>query len=119
MSLPELVDFQATLVHSSFTITSGTDSALIDLNGCVVVGLSVPASVASTTMTMKVAYADGGTGLVLTDGIGSAAAKTWTIAASRYIAIDPSYTVGVRFIQFIFGTTETNKTYTVHAKPVA
>lgn len=105
-----------TIKIESITISSGTTTDAINLNSRVLVGVHIPASVASTTMKIQGISNAGDTHLTVQDGLaqfGSAGDLTFTIAASRYIPIAPSITAGLTNIKLVFGSSETTKTYKI------
>lgn len=81
-----------------------TQSTSVDLQGLCCVGVFVPAGFDGTSLTFQtslddVAYVD------VQDGAG--AAYTVTVAASKYVPLDPSVMVGVRYLKITSGTTQT------------
>lgn len=100
----------------STTIASGTTTDEINLNRRVLVGVYIPASVASTSMKISTASAAAGTFVAIQDGLaqyGAAGDVTFTIAASKYLSIPPAITAGVNYIKLVFGSSETAKAYTL------
>lgn len=98
----------------TFTIASGTTSGEINLKDRVLVGLTTPSGISSTTMKIAQAFSDGATYVNIQDGLGQYGAAgdlTFTIAASKYYAIPPSVTAGCPNIKFVFGSSETAKTF--------
>lgn len=115
----DAVEFADVVVNEGFTITSGTSSDLIDLHGTTLCGIFIPSSVASSAMTIfgSSSTADT-TGSALTDGIASSDAKSYNIAASRYLRLDPADTAGLRYVRFVFSNSETSKAYELALRPV-
>ena len=80
-----------------------TESSAIELDGdSRLVGLYLPASLTSTTMSFKVSY-DNSTFLTLYD---EGASYNVTVAASRYIALKPAACVGARWVKLVAGSSE-------------
>jgi len=111
------VSFQDSRSQVTATFASGdTVSAEIDLGGTMPVGIQMPAAFTGTTMKFFVATAGGGTFQSAADGAGADISKT--VAASRYIALDPTLLRGFRYIKLISGTAETaGRTVTVFTIP--
>jgi hypothetical protein len=76
----------------------GTDT---DCNG--LVAICTPAELTSATMTIGVSL-DGSAALTHTDYTGASA--TITVAANRYIALDPALYAGMPFIKLTVGSEE-------------
>ena len=88
----------------------------ITTNGMSPVGILFPASLTSTTMTFTVATTLAGTYMPLYNASG---AVSYTIAASRYVAINPADFYGVQFIKVILGSDEAAaRTITVSMKGI-
>jgi hypothetical protein len=106
--------------HAQTTVvlaSGGTTSAEIDLGGTMLVGLQMPSTFTGTSVTFTVANASGGTFQTMKDGAGNSVSKT--VAASQYIAIDPTLFRGVRFCKIVSGSTEgADRTITVYSVPV-
>jgi hypothetical protein len=87
----------------SASIASGqTTSAAISLGGFSLVGILTPAALTGTAFTFTVS-ADGTTYVPLYN---SAGAVSYTVAASRYIAINPVDFYGVKFLKIVSGSSE-------------
>lgn len=118
--MPEIKQYQDKVVPNTFTIASGQSSGIINMRGTTLCGITRPAGIASTTFTIKV-YTDvndtvGGS---LSEGDGSAAAKSFTVDSNRgYTAIDPALTAGAQFISIEMGSSETDETFTLHVRSV-
>ena len=97
-------------LDATFTATvavSGTTSGAINLQGFAPCGLYFPATTDGTTVTFQ-ASADGTTYYPIygTDGN----QISYTIAASRYVPLDPSVFAGVAFLKLVLGTQSTTAT---------
>jgi hypothetical protein len=90
------------------TIASGTDSAVLALNGRWLLRVILPASFASTTMTIAESPTSDGTFTIVYD---LGANKSWTIAASKSVNV-PDLHIMANFIKVTFGTSETAMTVT-------
>jgi hypothetical protein len=112
----------ASLVSTNtITIASGTTTAAIDLGRRVLVGVQTPASIASTTLKIKVAPSTAGTYVNVYDGLGQYVTVgdfITTIASSKYIPIPPPLTAGVPYCKLEFGSTETAKTFTYYTREI-
>jgi hypothetical protein len=86
------------------TIANGqtTSDALDCINGTVV-GILTPAALTGTAFTFSVS-ADGVTYATLYDSSG--AAVSFTVAASRYVYVDPAIFAGLRYVKVISGSSE-------------
>ena len=99
--------FTDTRAQTSTAIVSGTTtSAEIDLGGTQIVGLQMPTSFTGTAMTFQASQPPIRrlSFQTLADGAGNDISKT--VAASKYIAIDPTLFRGIRFVKLVSGTTE-------------
>src|SRR5205823_13245365 len=67
---------------------SGTTSNAVDLSGCTLVGLFIPATFDGTTLTITASSTLGGTYLSVQQDHTSATAYTITTTASRYVPLD-------------------------------
>lgn len=74
-------------------------------NGQTLVGVFLPASLTSTTMTFTTATAAGGTFVPVYD-VGGAAAYSITVGTSRYVPVDPRVFAGIRYLKAVGGSTE-------------
>jgi hypothetical protein len=112
---------QQKILATTITIASGTDTDVIDLQNRVLVGVQLPASVASTAMTIDAAYKSDATFAPIYDGLGQYGAVgdvSFTVAASKYVLIPPTITAGISFVKLSFGTSETAKTYTYFTREI-
>lgn len=92
-------------LQTTVTIANGaTASGEADLGGTTLVGVILPAALTGTTLTFTAASAAGGTFIPVTGSNGSN--LSFTVAASKYLAIDPALFHGVRFIKAVSGSTE-------------
>lgn len=92
------------------TIASGTTSAELDIQGGTLVGIVIPASIASTTFTITAALASGGTFLTVKDPLTNSA-YTGNVTQSGWYFIDPAVTAGLRYIKIVYSDSETTKAY--------
>jgi|DEB0MinimDraft_4_1074332.scaffolds.fasta_scaffold03157_6 hypothetical protein len=106
----------------SFTISSGTESEQINLINKSLVGIFIPAGIASTAFTIKNAVSPGDAGVTVYNGdgvYGAVSDYSPAIAASKYIPIRPSISAGLMNVTFVFNATETAKTFHVVYKDIA
>ena len=100
------------------TIASGqTTSGEIDLAGCDLCGLFMPASFTGTTVKIQAAPASGGTFVTVQQG---GVDYALTVAASKYVPIENLAVVaGLRFIKLVSGSSEAaDRTITLAARPI-
>jgi hypothetical protein len=92
-------------VFKDVTIASGgTASTEIDLTGgYTLVGAFIPSAVTGTALGVSVAKASGGTFVPIKDG---ASDLSLTMAASKFVYIDPKYTWGARYAKLVSGSAE-------------
>lgn len=100
---------QTTVVPDAGT----TPVAGTDLGGRTLVGVTIPAGLEGTTLTFTVATALGGTYNTLQTAAG---AYSITVAASRYVALDPNVFAGVRFVKPVLGAQTGAITLTLHSR---
>src|SRR4051794_8809084 len=101
--------------------TSGTTSGAIDLSGCTLVGLFVPATFDGTTLTITASASLTGTYVSVQQDHTSASAYTITTAASRYVGLDNlDLASGLQFIKLVAGTSQstTDTVITLVVRPV-
>jgi hypothetical protein len=100
------------------TIANGaTDSGEIDLAGCTLCGVFLPAEFDGTALKFKAASAAGGTFVAVVDGAGADVSKT--CAASKYLPLNPADFAGVRFLKLTAGTAQTgDSVLTLAVRPV-
>lgn len=101
---------QVTLKFVPDTIASGTTSAEIDLKGGTLCSLITPASIASTSYTIQFSDVSGGTFVTLCNP-DTGTAYTGVVASSKGYTFTPAVTLGIRYIKFVFGSSETAKTF--------
>jgi hypothetical protein len=102
--------------YSDLTVTvadAATDSGAIDIADREVCGVTVPTGLEGTTLGFKVATALAGTYNPL---MSAGAAVSLTIAASRYIALDPALFRGVRFLKLVLAAQTGPITLTLHTR---
>lgn len=91
------------VLQSPVTIAlSGTTSAAIAAKGMSLVGIQFPAALTSTAVTFTVS-SDGVTYVPLYN---SAGAVSYTIAAGRYMAINPVDFYGATYFKIVMGSSE-------------
>ena len=82
----------------------GTTSGALDLLSETLLGIFVPSSFTGTALTFQVATAVDGTYVTLTNEDGSD--YSVTVAASKFVAVDPQIFAGVRFAKLVSGSAE-------------
>lgn len=92
--------------HKSVVIANGaTTSGAIELEGgATIVGIRLPSAFTGTSITLTESTSTTGTFQAVYDNTGTQI--TFTVAASRTVLIDPSYTLGLRFIKLVSGSSE-------------
>lgn len=90
--------------YLSLTITAGTKvSAVLPTHGMSPCGLYLPAAMTSTTLKFSAALLVAGT---LNPLYNSSGEVSYTIAAGRFLALNPADFYGIQFIQFKLDTNE-------------
>lgn len=79
-------------------------SSEIKLGGFVLSGIFLPSALTGTSITFQAATASGGT---YVDVYNSSGQLSYTVAASRYVAIDPKDFQGIAFLKIKSGSSET------------
>jgi len=105
--LPD-VSKTATVTNGSTTTTDG-----IDLEGKTLCGVTLDSGFDGTTLGFTVATTLAGTYNTL---MSSGSSYSETVAASRYVALDPSKFAGVRFIKPVVGSQTGSTTITFHTR---
>ncbi len=117
--MPNASQFQPNDAYDlTATIASGqTTSGEIDLAGCDLCGLFMPASFTGTTIKIQAAPASGGTFVTVQQG---GIDYTLAVAASKYVPVENLAVVaGLRFIKLVSGSSEgADRTITLAARPV-
>lgn len=100
------------------TIASGQGkSGVIDLLSATLCGVRIPAAFTGTAITFESSKTATGTFDAVKDGAGNSISKT--VAASQYIALDPSLFAGIRFLKIVSGSNEAaDRVVTAVARPV-
>lgn len=93
--------------------TLTTPAAGVDLRGRVLVGVSIPTGLEGTTLGFAVAPTLAGTYLTMQTDAG---AYSVTVAASRYVALDPNKFRGVRFVKPVVAAQTGAITLTLHTE---
>jgi hypothetical protein len=103
--MPTVSDFQSVINSISASIpSSGTTTPAIDLGGTSLVGIQLPAAFTGTSISFTVATTLSGTYQGVIDGSGTALSKT--IAAGKYLMLDPSEFAGIQFLKIVSSATE-------------
>lgn len=96
-------------------LNTATASSAIDCAGLTLCGVKFPAVFTGTTITFQMCDTIGGTYVPVHNAAGTAI--TYTIAASRYAAIDPKDFHGINFLKIVAGTAQAaDRTLTVSLK---
>ena len=93
--------------HEVGIAESGTTSDAIDTSEETVVGLEVPASLDSTSISFTCCESSDGTFVPLRDTTNTPLSITCDNTAGQFF-FDPSNFAGVRFLKVVMGTTETS-----------
>jgi hypothetical protein len=80
---------------------AATTSEAVDLAGCVLCGVFLPAEFDNTTLAFTAAPTLGGTYVAVRNLSG--ADLSITVAASRYVPLDPDMFAGLRFVKLVTG----------------
>jgi hypothetical protein len=92
------------LVQNPVIIANGqTESAEIITNGMSLCGLLLPAALTGTAITFEASDVSGGTYLPVYNSTGQV---SYTVAANRYVAIDPKDFQGIQFLKIKSGSAE-------------
>jgi hypothetical protein len=106
-------------IDETFTVTiaeSGTVSTAADLVGARLVAIITPGTLTGTAMTFQ-GSVDNSTFVAVHNDLGAAISAT--VAASRYIVLDPADFAGIRYIKVVSGSAEAAaRTITLVARPV-
>jgi hypothetical protein len=104
------------VITATTTIANGaTDSAAIDLGVATLAGLTFDSAFDGTTITFKVATASGGTFVPMVNSSGTTI--SYTVAASKYLPLDPAIFAGIRHFKITAGTSQTGiSTITIHKR---
>jgi|GEM_PF-1885983 len=93
------IDFEVCSV-----LSGQTTSTSIDLRGTTLCGLHLPSALTSTTVEFSSSGNGGDTFIKMADGSGSDVSKT--IAANKYIPLNPADFAGIQFLRLVFGSAE-------------
>ena len=104
------------------TITNGTtQSNAVNLSGCSLCGIFIPATFDGTTLTVQVAPTLNGTYINAQAASSASAVYTIAAAANQYVPIENlAIVAGWQFIKFTAGTTQTttDTVLTLAVRPV-
>lgn len=117
--MPQTVsEFPPVLVNPTVVIANGgTASAEIDLQGTTLHGVYIPSSFTGTSITFTAAPSPGGTHAAVTDGNGNAITKT--VAAGKFVPLNPADFAGVRWLKLASGSAEGgDRTIALAVRPV-
>lgn len=118
--MPTSQQYQPILSYNlTATIVSGqTASGEIDLSGNTLCGVFLPAGFDGTSLAFEAASESGAASVPVYDGEGSAISRS--VAASRYVALNPSDFAGIRFLKLIAGTAQSggDSLLTLAVRPV-
>lgn len=105
------------VLTKTVVITSGgTVSSTSAMANYALVGITFPAAMTGTTVTFKGSTASGGTFVPVYNSSGQV---SYTIAASRYYAIDPKDFLGTLYLQVVSGSSEgADRSLVLHLKAV-
>lgn len=81
-------------------------SEAIDLAGTCLVGVILPSTFDGTAFTLTGSDSSAGTYVAIIDKAGNAVGGT-SVAASKYVLLDPKDVVGFRFVKIVSTTTQT------------
>lgn len=106
--MPKSIDFQAAVcVDLAAVITianSTTVSAAVDLAGTTLHGLILPAALTGVAMTFQMSDTLAGTYVAVQNLSG--ASHSVTVAASKFVPVDPNIFAGIRFLKLVSGSAE-------------
>lgn len=97
---------------TTVAISSGQTSTEADLKGGTLVGIIVPASLSSTSITLANAITAGGTAYDVYDKDNTQYTITTTSSARQHY-IEPAVAAGLRYVTLKTGSSETSKTFTL------
>lgn len=92
-----------------------TTSGEVNLQGSTLCGVFLPSGMEGTSLAFTVSDQPGGTFLALTD---AGDAVSYTVAASRYVALNPSLFAGVRYLKLVVGSQTGAVTVVLATRPV-
>lgn len=98
MSKKHLIQVQSVTVADG-----GTESGVIDLNGAALVGVGLPSTFDNTTLGFTVCDTTDGTylPLVYNEGASMGSNVSLTVAASKYVPLNPNWFLGVKFCKLV------------------
>lgn len=85
--------------------STATDSDVVFLEGRVLSGIYIPSTFDGTVITIKASYDDSFTPVTMIDSTGADITKT--VAAGKYLPLNPQDFAGVSKIQIVATTTQT------------
>lgn len=92
------------ILQSSAVIPlNGTSTPAIALGGMTIVGVQLPAALTGTALSFQASTDIAGT---FTDVYNAAGKISITVAASRWVTLDPKDFQGLQFIKIVSGSTE-------------
>lgn len=103
------------------TITSGTDTEIIDLQNRIIVGVRTPASIASTSFIIQESATIDGDFLPLYNSnaqYGSVGDFNFNCLPSKSVYVPAFVTESCRFIKLVFNASETSKTFEILTREI-
>lgn len=99
-----------TVTHDDVVIAdAATDSGQVDLLGYQLAGIVIPAEWEGIALKFKAAAQarDGGAGTFFPVHDKAGTEVSFTVAASRFVHVDPELLAGARFVKLVAGTAQT------------
>lgn len=114
-----LFDQTVTIPSGTATHSTGLDTGLTSTKPMTqLVGITFPATMTSSALTITAASTLGGTYTTLTE-VGGASSYSVTVTASRRVPLDPRVFVCAPFIKIVTGSNEgADRTLTLHFREV-
>lgn len=108
--MPSSTQFSPQLCYdltATIAVNASTSGA-VDLSGCTLVGLFIPATFDGTTLTITASTTLGGTYVTVQQDHTSSSAYTITTTASQYVPLSNlAIPTGLEFIKLVSGSTQT------------
>lgn len=108
--MPETNDYKPDVCYDKVAsiAAAATESQMIDLAGCKVVGLITPASLGATAITFKAATTDNGTFIDVNDETGAKITVTVHTSNAGWADLTNIFPASVRFVKVVTGTALAN-----------
>jgi hypothetical protein len=112
------ISYQTATIASSGTTSGAVSTGIIGTENTQLMGLEFPAAMTGTSMTFTGSRSENGTYVTITE-VGGASNYSVTVAANKFVPVDPRVFSTFPFIKLVSGSAEgAERSIIVHSRPV-